>query len=110
MTNRITRREAIRQAAAIGGGLALGPRGNAAMPAASESQRRPNVIFILSDDQGPWAAGCCGNSEIRTPNIDRLAETGTRFSKFFVSTPVCVVDCSVEFSDRRQQTCPQLKI
>jgi len=59
------------------------------MPAASEPQRRPNVIFILSDDQGPWAAGCCGNSEIRTPNIDRLAATGTRFSKFFVSTPVC---------------------
>jgi choline-sulfatase len=54
--------------------------------AASE---QPNVIFILTDDQGPWAAGCCGNDEIRTPNIDRLAETGTRFSRFFVATPVC---------------------
>ncbi len=50
---------------------------------------RPNVVFILTDDQGPWAAGCCGNPEIRTPNLDRLAAEGTRFSRFFVATPVC---------------------
>ena len=50
---------------------------------------KTNVLFILSDDQGPWAAGCYGNSEIRTPNIDRLAETGVRFSNFFVASPVC---------------------
>ena len=51
--------------------------------------KRPNVIFILTDDQGPWAAGCYGNPEIRTPNIDRLAREGTRFENFFVATPVC---------------------
>jgi arylsulfatase A-like enzyme len=51
--------------------------------------RGPNVIFILTDDQGPWAAGCYGNAEIRTPNIDRLAATGMRFENFFVATPVC---------------------
>lgn len=50
---------------------------------------RPNVVFILTDDQGPWAAGCYGNPEIRTPHIDRLAATGVRFSNFFVATPVC---------------------
>jgi len=50
---------------------------------------RTNVLFILSDDQGPWAAGCCGNPEIRTPNLDRLAASGTRFESFFVATPVC---------------------
>ena len=49
----------------------------------------PNVVFILTDDQGPWAAGCYGNPEIRTPNIDRLADTGMRLSRFFVATPVC---------------------
>ncbi len=53
------------------------------------SERRCNVIFILSDDQGPWAAGCYGNPEIRTPNLDRLAATGMRFDRFFVATPVC---------------------
>ena len=50
---------------------------------------RPNVICILTDDQGIWAAGCYGNTEIRTPNIDRIASTGIRFDNFFVSTPVC---------------------
>ena len=54
-----------------------------------KSNTRPNVVFILTDDQGPWAAGCYGNTEIRTPNIDRLADTGVRFSRFFVETPVC---------------------
>ena len=50
---------------------------------------RPNVLCILTDDQGVWAAGCYGNSEIRTPNIDRIAQTGVRFDRFFVATPVC---------------------
>ena len=49
----------------------------------------PNVVFILTDDQGPWAAGCYGNPEIRTPNIDRLAATGVRFDNFFCASPVC---------------------
>lgn len=50
---------------------------------------RPNVVFILTDDQGPWAAGCYGNPEIRTPNIDRLASEGVRFDNFFCTSPVC---------------------
>lgn len=53
------------------------------------AQNRPNVVFILTDDQGPWAAGCYGNPEIRTPSIDRIAATGVRFERFFVATPVC---------------------
>jgi arylsulfatase A-like enzyme len=43
----------------------------------------------LTDDQGPWAAGCYGNPEIRTPNIDRLAEAGMLFENFFCVSPVC---------------------
>ena len=49
----------------------------------------PNIVFILTDDQGPWAAGCYGNPEIRTPNIDRIAATGVRFENFFCASPVC---------------------
>jgi choline-sulfatase len=50
---------------------------------------RPNVIVMLTDDQGPWAMGCAGNPEIVTPNLDRLAATGVRFSNYFCTSPVC---------------------
>tara|TARA_B100000029_G_scaffold516824_1_gene635340 strand:+ start:56120 stop:57526 length:1407 start_codon:yes stop_codon:yes gene_type:complete len=50
---------------------------------------RPNILLILTDDQGVWATGCYGNSEIRTPNIDQIANSGVRFDNFFVSSPVC---------------------
>ncbi len=48
-----------------------------------------NVIFVLTDDQGPWAMGCAGNPEIRTPALDALAEHGVRFENFFCASPVC---------------------
>ena len=50
---------------------------------------KPNIIFILSDDQGVWASGCYGNEEIKTPNIDKLAKEGIKFENFFVVNPVC---------------------
>lgn len=56
---------------------------------ASRDPKRPNILFILSDDQGPWAMGCAGNPEIRTPDLDRLAATGMRFENFFCTSPVC---------------------
>lgn len=52
-------------------------------------QSRPNIVFILSDDQGPWAANCLGCHEMITPNLDRLAAEGMRFSNFFCASPVC---------------------
>ena len=51
--------------------------------------RRPNILFILSDDQGAWALGCAGNAELRTPHLDRLAASGMRFDNFFCASPVC---------------------
>jgi len=48
-----------------------------------------NLLIIMSDDQGPWAMGCAGTPEIRTPNLDRLAAEGIRFSNFFCASPVC---------------------
>jgi choline-sulfatase len=56
---------------------------------ASKDAAKPNIIFILTDDQGPWAMGCAGNHEIITPNLDRLAESGVRFDHFFCTSPVC---------------------
>ncbi|MEZ4710846.1 MAG: sulfatase-like hydrolase/transferase [Caldilineaceae bacterium] len=51
--------------------------------------QKPNLLFILTDDQGYWAMGCAGNPEIRTPNLDRLARMGLRFENFFCASPVC---------------------
>lgn len=50
---------------------------------------RPNILFILTDDQGAWAMRCAGNGDIHTPNLDRLAGEGTRFDNFFCASPVC---------------------
>ena len=54
-----------------------------------DTGRRPNIVFLISDDQGCWSLGCSGNREIRTPNIDRLAAQGMRFDSFFCASPVC---------------------
>lgn len=53
------------------------------------SNKKPNILFILSDDQGAWALGCAGNPEIHTPNLDGLAARGTRLENFFCASPVC---------------------
>lgn len=50
---------------------------------------QPNVVLIMTDDQGQWANGCYGNREILTPNIDRLAAGGVMLRRAFVCTPVC---------------------
>ncbi len=50
---------------------------------------RPNVVLIMTDNHGAWTLGCYGNKDIRTPNIDKLAEEGTLFDNAFASNPVC---------------------
>lgn len=51
--------------------------------------KRPNVVFILADDLGYGELGCYGQSKIPTPNIDRLASQGTRFTRHYSGAPVC---------------------
>lgn len=55
---------------------------------AASSAGRPNVLVILSDDQGWGDVSLNGNPNFRTPNIDRLAREGARFDRFYVA-PVC---------------------
>ncbi len=49
----------------------------------------PNILLFLTDDHAQWAMGCAGNSELRTPTFNYLAENGTRFANAFTPTPVC---------------------
>lgn len=51
--------------------------------------RRPNILFLLSDDQRADLLGCAGHPILQTPNIDRLAQSGTRFTNNFCATAIC---------------------
>ncbi|MDQ1257146.1 MAG: hypothetical protein QG656_1748 [Candidatus Hydrogenedentes bacterium] len=83
--NTASRREFLRVAALSMGGMAMvGETRAAEAPAA----RRPNVVLMLTDDQGYGDLACHGNPHIKTPNMDRLRAEGVRFEYFYVS-PVC---------------------
>ncbi len=51
--------------------------------------RRPNIVFIYTDDQASWTLGCYGNPQAHTPHLDRLAAAGARLNNALVTTPVC---------------------
>jgi len=51
--------------------------------------RQPNVVLIFTDDQGSIDLNCYGSKDLHTPNLDRLAREGTRFTQFYVAAPVC---------------------
>src|ERR1051325_3162112 len=55
----------------------------------SADVERPNIIIILADDLGYGDLGCYGHPTIRTPNLDRMAAEGMRFTQFYCSAPVC---------------------
>ena len=52
-------------------------------------ERPPNIVFILADDLGYNELGCYGQEKIRTPNIDRIAAEGMRFTQHYSGSPVC---------------------
>jgi arylsulfatase A-like enzyme len=51
--------------------------------------RLPNIVFIMADDLGYGDLGCYGQKVLKTPNIDRLAREGTRFTNFYAGSTVC---------------------
>ncbi len=51
--------------------------------------RRPNIVIIVTDDHGVGDVGCYGNPEVRTPNLDRLAASGVRFTQWYSNAPIC---------------------
>lgn len=54
-----------------------------------EKVNLPNIVVIYCDDLGYGDLGCFGNTEIRTPNIDRMAGEGMKFTEFYSASPVC---------------------
>jgi uncharacterized sulfatase len=62
--------------------------------------RRPNLIVVMTDDQAHWSLGSWGNTDSRTPNMDRLAREGATFTNAFVNTPVCSPSRATFFTGR----------
>lgn len=56
---------------------------------AISANERPNIVFIMADDQAPWALKASGYPHAHTPNLDRVAREGMRFTNAFTPTPVC---------------------
>lgn len=73
----------------------------ASAPAQDFAGKRPNILFILSDDQGYGDLSCHGNPILKTPNLDRLHDEGVRFTDFHVS-PTCAPTRSALLTGRHE--------
>jgi len=65
--------------------------GSLALPALAAKKpagETPNILLVLAENVPAWILGCYGNKEVQTPNIDRLAQTGTRFANHFAASPL----------------------
>src|SRR6202007_1058772 len=67
----------------------LPPPHHTRLAAAEPPVKRPNIIFILADDLGHGDLGCYGQTKIKTPNIDRMAKQGMRFTQAYAGSTVC---------------------
>jgi arylsulfatase A len=84
MNERLDRREFVKTLG-VGAAVLTLP----AIEGCGQPQRPPNIVFMLADDLGYGELGCYGQQKIRTPNIDRLAAEGMRFTQHYAGSPVC---------------------
>ncbi len=70
-----------------------------------QSCARPNVVLILADDLGYGSLACYGNTAVKTPNIDRLAASGMRFTDFHSNGALCSPTRAALMTGRYQQRC-----
>ncbi len=82
------RRDFLNAAGATAAGLALGKKAAGASP--SKTGRRPNLLFIMTDQQHSGMMSCTGNVHLKTPAMDRIASEGVRFEHACAANPVCV--------------------
>lgn len=75
--------------ALLAGGAAAASFPRLAFADPPEGRKLPNIVIILTDDQGYQDAGCFGSPKIKTPRLDKMAKEGTRFTSFYVPAPVC---------------------
>ena len=81
----MNRRDFLRASGAGVAALALRSTTGAGQP----SNKKPNIIFIMADDLGYRELGCYGQQKIKTPNVDRMAVEGMRFTDYYTGSAVC---------------------
>jgi arylsulfatase A-like enzyme len=82
----------------------LGGLASALLPAAQSAGSRPNIIFLLTDDQRWDTLGCMGNRIIQTPHIDALSAQGVTFTNQFVTTSICMSSRASIFTGQYERT------
>jgi len=82
------------------GGLGIYAMGGCSLSAMGgfKKKQRPNIIFLLTDDQRWDTMGCMGNKIIKTPNMDKMAHNGVLFTNAFVTTSICCTSRASIFS------------
>jgi len=68
------------------------------LASSSFAQKKPNIIFLLSDDQSTVATGCYGNDQVVTPNMDNLAKEGVLFENHYNTTAICMASRACIFT------------
>ncbi len=99
----LSRREFGARMGVAGACLAMGrPRASRAGEPGKDHSK-PNIIFLLTDDQRWDAMGCAGNPIIQTPNMDKLAGSGVRFENAFVTTSICMASRASIFTGQYER-------
>ena len=73
-----------------------------ASPALAQDVERPNLLVVVTDDQRFDQLGAAGHPVLETPNMDRLAQRGVRFTNAFVTTPICAASRASLMTGRRE--------
>lgn len=68
------------------------------LPYLVKAQNKPNIVIFLADDLNQKDIGCYGNTDVKTPNIDRLAAEGKRFNRAYAAAPICTPSRSAIFT------------
>ncbi|MCF7818379.1 MAG: sulfatase [Kiritimatiellales bacterium] len=71
---------------------------------ADAASQRPNIVFMLTDDQRWDTLGCNGNPAIKTPNLDAMAKDGVNFQNSFVVSPICCVSRATVLTGQYMRT------
>jgi arylsulfatase A-like enzyme len=74
------------------------------LPFAARAASKPNILWLIAEDMSPDAVSCYGAKEVWTPNIDKLAAEGVRFTRAYTTAPVCSASRSAFMTGMFQTT------